>query len=116
MTQQQNNKNSSVSECPGNQVRFGDRCFEELPDATASLLENADNCMDIGGHLWYPETSEEIAFVTQKFPGDLYHVGAKNYSKEMGFYFLDGTFSPGITFFSCKHTSPAKVHISRNTA
>lgn len=95
---------SHFSECPGDLVRFGDHCFEALPSESAPIRDNADDCMDKGGLLWYPESSEEINFVWQKFPilevNVSYHIGAKNYSSAKGFHFLDGSFLPGIPFFT----------------
>ena len=52
--------------CPGNQVRFGDHCYEEasqifsLVSDNDDVLKNADACATVGGVLWYPETVEEI--------------------------------------------------------
>lgn len=46
--------------------------------------------------LWYPESWEEIQFITQTFPSQMYQTGTKNFSAHWGFTFADGTNSPGI--------------------
>jgi hypothetical protein len=77
-----------------------------LPAETDTLNANADACEDMGGHLWYPETSAEMAFIREVFPipsGELYHLGVYNYSISWGIWFIDGTYSPGIPFYTCKN-------------
>lgn len=62
--------------------------------------------MDKGGHLWYPETIEEIMAITEIYKVSnttLFHIGVKNYSTANGIYFLDGSFSPGIPYFTRKY-------------
>ena len=64
------------------------------------------------GHLWYPENSQEMAFVRQAFPvetlGDVYHLGIITMSKWLGMNFTDGTYNPGIPFHTSRHIS---VHL-----
>ena len=97
--------------CPGNQVRFGDHCYEEasqifsLVSDNDDVLKNADACATVGGVLWYPETVEEIKWVAHNFPlasGDLYHLGYKNYSQNFGIYAINGQFIAGIPFYTRK--------------
>ena len=54
--------------------------------------------------LWYPETVEELNFIKQMYPipnGTVYHLGVKNFSSHWGFTFADGTYSPGIPYYTC---------------
>ena len=104
-------KNISSIACPGNQVRFGDHCYEEASEIFSlvsdndDVLKNADACATVGGVLWYPETVEEIKWVAHNFPlasGDLYHLGYKNYSQNFGIYAINGQFIAGIPFYTRK--------------
>ena len=97
--------------CPGNQVRFGDHCYEEasqifsLVSDNDDVLKNADACATVGGVLWYPETVEEIKWVAHNFPigsGELYHLGYKNYTDNSGIYAINGQFIAGIPFYTRK--------------
>ena len=71
-----------------------------------TFVNNAAGCMDSNDAvLWYPETVEELNFIRQKFPvadGEVYHLGVKNFTDHWGFTFADGTFSPGIPYYTCK--------------
>ena len=42
--------------------RFGDSCLLNLPPM--SVVKAEDTCADFGGHLWYPDTEEELNYVT----------------------------------------------------
>ena len=87
-------------------MRFGDNCYHKLSDSSDTLENNAGACMDLENSvLWYPETVEELLFVKEKFPiasGEVYHMGVKNFSDHWGFTFADGTYSPGIPYYTCK--------------
>ena len=48
--------------CEDPWTRFGDNCFLGL--APMSVVTAEDTCADHGGHLWYPETPEELNYVT----------------------------------------------------
>ena len=93
--------NELILGCPGDQTRFGDSCYDQLPDNSSDIITNADGCMEKGGLLWFPENSLEIQFILKALPsGEPYHLGYKNFSKNWGITFLDGSQSPGIPFFS----------------
>ena len=93
-----------IAACPSDQRRFGDYCYKELETFSQPFNDNANECLDMEGHLWYPENSQEMAFVRQSFPvetlGDVYHLGIITMSTWQGMNFTDGTFSPGIPFYT----------------
>lgn len=100
--------NEYISACPNDQIRFADHCYDELLSEIDNILANADNCELNGGHLWYPETAAEIAFIIVSFPtdnsSDVYHLGIDEFSHESGINFTDGTFSPGLPFYTSNYT------------
>ena len=55
----------NVPGCEDGWTRFGDNCYLGLKPMSVLLAE--DNCTDTGGHLFYPETSEELKWVTNIF-------------------------------------------------
>lgn len=108
-----------ISGCPGNQIRFGDSCYDQLPDNSSTITANADDCMEKGGLLWFPETSLELQFISKSFPvspGEKYHLGYKNFSYNWGISFLDGSHSPGIPFYSRKELNNFLVNYSHGLA
>ena len=96
--------NSYFSACPENQIRFGDYCYEELENKKQTIEENANQCEDKLGHLWYPESATEFAFMKETFPvettGDVYHLGIQIIDSKHGMYLMDRSFHPGITHYT----------------
>ena len=89
--------------CSEGKVRFGDHCFAQGLEDT-NIAEAADDCMNKGGFLWYPETIQEIKFVINEFPNandtKKYLVGYKNFTQYLGTTMHDGTLLPGIPFLT----------------
>ena len=96
--------NSYFSACPENQIRFGDYCYEELENKKQTIEENANQCEDKLGNLWYPESATEFAFMKETFPvettGDVYHLGIQIIDSKQGLYLMDRSFHPGITHYT----------------
>ena len=88
-------------------MRFGDNCYDELDTSLQSIEDNANQCADKLGFLWYPENYYEFKFVREKFPvsnnGEVYHLGIHVVYNDGGFWLLDGTENPGIPFYTCKY-------------
>ena len=97
-------KSNVIVACDENQIRFGDFCYEELSTAKQSVENNANQCLDKFGHLWYPQTASEFAFVKDTFPvastGDEYNLGILMYFSDHSMMFSDYSYHPGITHYT----------------
>ena len=95
-----------ISACPEGQVRYEDYCYKALDNPAQSFDDNANQCLDMEGHLWFPASSKEISFVKEMFPvandGDVYYLGISSINPILGMNFTDGTYSPGIPFYTRK--------------
>ena len=56
------------------------------------------------GHLWYPESATEFAFMKETFlvetAGDVYRLGIQIINPNHGMYLMDRSFHPGITHYT----------------
>ena len=99
--------------CPENQIRFGDYCYEELSNQKQTIEENANQCEDKLGHLWYPESATEFVFVKNTFPvetsGDVYHLGFHEVYSNHGMYLIDRSYHPGITHYTVLADDTGKI-------
>ena len=90
--------------CKENQVRFGDYCYEELPNPKDTIEKNANECLDKGAYLWYPESAVEFSFIKSNFPvqteGDFYHLGIQIVFTNQSLLLTDGSINPGITGYT----------------
>ncbi len=97
------NLNVIIPACPDGWTRFADNCFKPLQSVQGDIYANADDCADIGGLLWYPESQSEITFVSNAFPAGSvgqYHLGVKSFQSTGGITFIDDSVNPGITFYT----------------
>ena len=90
--------------CPSGQIRYGDQCYTTAAATDLSILASLDACADKMSTLWSPETSNEIAFITQTFPSDgsLYHLGIEQYVYGKGVIYSDNSFGVGVPFYTSK--------------
>ena len=92
------------SACPDEQIRFGDYCYKDLPIEKQSIEKNTNDCEDQYGHLWYPHSTSEFAFIKSTFPvkesATLYHLGIHTLSSDGSFVLLNGEENPGIPFYT----------------
>ena len=52
-----------VSRCEENWTRFGDGCYR-TGDSTG-VVAGENSCLDMGGHIWGPESSQEMKWVAK---------------------------------------------------
>ena len=62
-----------VATCEEGWIRFGDSCYREA-SLNSSRAAAEDSCMELGGHLFMPESEQELDFVTEIFKENTDHI------------------------------------------
>lgn len=88
-----------VSKCDENWVRFGDSCY--VKGYNTNLIVAEDSCLNQGAHIWWPESSHEIKWLSHVFGGDYdMYIGYQSYSDREGFLAYDYSKHLGIPFYT----------------
>ena len=87
--------------CPPGQVRFGDHCYFPI-NGVQPVTRNSDYCEEMGMHLWFPESRDEIDFIRLKYSAisNYWHVGYRSFQSHDGILHSDNSIGiglPGIT-------------------
>ncbi len=67
-----------------------------------TIINNENKCIGEGAHLWWPESLEDLEFVRLTFKDNVQtlQVGFKSFNIDHGVLHTDGTWSPGLQFFT----------------
>jgi len=88
--------------CPSGQTRYGDNCYTLATATDTDIISALDACADKMSSLWSPETSNEIAYITNNFASTsaLYHLGIEQYVYGAGVIYSDNSFGVGVPFYT----------------